>query len=134
MSHLLRYPSIGSPTSTVTLRPSDVTVQDFISIQPVQRLLIAADGTQWPFQLSSNRLVRFEVIVEDLREADEGAFSGFLSLYTFFNTVTNWSMLPFYFTHTDLATTLVRIPPETWSFREGHYGYWTGTFSLLKVP
>lgn len=131
MSHLFRYPTAGAPTATVTLRPSLVTIQEEL-IEPIQRALEAADGTQWIYALSANRRQTFTVLVEDLQEADAAGFSGYASLKAFFESSTNWMQSQFDLTHEDGITTTVRLLQDRWAFRETIKGYWSGEFLLRK--
>ena len=132
MSHLLRYPNYTSPTQTVTLSPAFVTIQD-VHITPLQRLLSAADGTQWVFQLSANLIQEYEVQVDALAEADSGGFSGFTTLQTFFTTHVTWMLTPFDLTHDDGGTVTVRLVSPQWTFTEGKLGRWSGSFTVRKV-
>jgi hypothetical protein len=133
MSHILSYPSVGTPTYTVTLHPALVTIQDYHSVEPYQRMLEASDGTQYTFQLSTNLRVVHTVEFVDLHEGDWGSFSGLNSLYAFFATRTTWGLSPFDLTHDDGATTTVRLLAPYWQFTETLRQRHTGTMTFLKV-
>ena len=90
MSHIFSYPSAALPTTTILrLHPALVTIQeeDFAF---VQRMLDAADGTPWVFQLAGIDPQTYDVLVADLQEADLGGFSGYLTSRSFFRNITNW--------------------------------------------
>ena len=132
MSHLFRYPTAASPSSTVTLHPALVLIQRE-NIRPIQRLLRAPDGTHWFFQLTPNRLQRYEVTVTDLPLANFTSFSGYQALKDFFDGITNWMERSFDMTHTDGLTLPVRLDLETWTFPEGIKDRYSGSFVLERI-
>lgn len=131
MSHILRWPNAGAPSVTVTFNPARVTIQDQ-NIEPVQRYLEAADGTQLVFVLSSNRKQTYEMIVEGLHSVTSGGFSGYNALLDFFQTTTNWMEKTFQLTHDDGETVTVRIVLESWQFTEDIRDFWNGRVLLKK--
>lgn len=137
MAHIFSYPNASSPSAQITLHPALVRIDDEADIQPVQRYIEAPDGTQWVFQLSTNRRLGFEVIVSNLPEADftiaAQLFHGYSSLKTFFDSNTNWMQQQFECGHTDGVVTPVRVVLASWSFREGRRARWDGTFQLRKA-
>lgn len=133
MSHVLSWPTMTSPSNAVTLNPALVTIQEAANLRPVQRVLRAADGTRWVFQLSDHRLQTFRVTVDRLHEADVGGFSGYASLANFIDVSANYAMNQFDLTHTDGITTPVYFSSEMWTFEEVVYGFWSGTFDLERV-
>ena len=132
MSHIFSYPSAASPTTLLMLHPALVTVQEE-HLEPVQRVLEAADGTQWVFQLSGNRLQTYEVLVADLQEADLDGFAGYGSLVAFVDTIANWSMTTWDFTHSDGGTVRVRLVPGVVRCLGGAKGFFSGRFALRRI-
>lgn len=133
MSHTLSYPSIAVPTYTVVLHPALVTIQDHGSVEPYQRIVESADGTQYVFQTSANLRQVLGVEIIDLPESDAGGFSGLTSLYNFFALRTTWGLSQFDLTHDDANTFVVRLAPPFWQFRETLKARHTGSLTFLKV-
>jgi hypothetical protein len=131
MSHVLYYPSVGTPTYTITLHPALVRINDHGNAEPAQRLLEAQDFTQYVFQVSGNVRKLFQVEITDLHEADWGSFSGLTSLYTFFATRTIFGLNPFDFTHDDGITFTVRLIAPFWQFMETQKARHTGSLTFL---
>lgn len=135
MGHLFHYPTASSPTVTLNLRPTLVTIQEDARIHPIQRVLETPGGVQWAFALSANRRRQYAVRVDRLQEADAVGFAGYTSLSTFFATSTLWMLRTFHLTHTDGGSPLtMRLLLDTWDFTEGLRGYWSGQFTLMRVP
>lgn len=131
-AHLLQHPAGGPYTTTVTLNPALVTIQEE-RIDPAQRFLETKDKTHYVFAISANRGQTYEAIVEHLHEDDTASESGYTTLKTFFDTTTNWMINTFDLTHDDGGTITVRIVQESWEFTEGLKGRWSGRFQMRKV-
>lgn len=131
MSHILRYPSIAVPTYTVTLHPAYVRINDHGHAEPGQRLIEAADFTQYVFQTTANVRKRFPVEITEMPEADWSGFSGITSLYTFFALRTVFGLNPFDVTHDDGNNYTVRLIAPFWEFVETTKGRHSGSLMFL---
>jgi len=115
---LLRFPTAGAPTTTITLQPSLVVIQ-WARISPIQHRQVAISGKEFIYQVHTNREQIIELSFEDLPQVDAGGFSGLLTYQSFHESTINYSEKTFDLTDADGDTTTVR--------------YWEGIETLREA-
>ena len=135
MAILLRHPTAGGPTTTVTLNPAACTIARK-SRMPIQQIEIAVSGREWVRELSTNIEEIWELDIIQLAEADDVTYvgdDGWTTLRSFIETTLDYHANTFDLTDDDGVTLSCRYLRGLQQITEVRKGRYAGTLVFRKT-